>query len=112
MSLPAKIKDMDLSVYKSSPRATHPYSHPSALWAVREMPGLVLAKEWLPDMKHHDWIILFDEFIPVERGSGPISISPEELHRSETIYRAMSEQRFPSRQDALQALSAACIIHI
>jgi len=102
---------MELSVYKSSPRATHPYTHPSALWAVREIPGLVLAKEWLPEMHHRDWVVLFDEYIPDERGHGPVSLDSQELQLSEALYRLLYNQRFTSRSQALQALSAAWISH-
>ena len=103
---------MELHIYKTSPRRTHPHTHPSALWAVRELPCLVLAKEWLPEMGHHDWIVLFDEFLPVDRSPDAMQASPEEIYRSEEIYQHMIGQRFSSRGDALQALSVARMIHI
>lgn len=101
---------------KSSPRNIDSTLHPSAVWSVVEAPGILLAKEWMPESSHHDWVIIFDQFMMGEGHRLPW-VQSQEIDQwnyseieAENIHRQLLNQRFSTRQEALQAVETALLV--
>jgi len=98
-----------LHLQKSSPRMLEDHEHPSAVWAIVEAPGLVIAREWMPEAAHSDWIVLFEYFRSMDNRMPWVeSLSQLETwneHDAKSVYSHLCGQRFRTRLEALQAVA-------
>ena len=85
---------MALSVYKESTRG----NHPSSIWMVQEMPGLMVMKQC------GSWKVHSTEWIPDHKNGGE-NLQPHP--QSQIVGEALAKQAFTTRQEALQAIETA-----
>jgi hypothetical protein len=105
-----------LHLQKSSPRTISSATHPSAVWAVVEVPGIILAKEWMPDSEHQDWVVMFDQFLAGDNQRFPW-VQSQEIDQwnyseieAEQVHRQLAKQHFVTRQEALDAVETALMM--
>jgi len=105
-----------LHLKKNSPRNIGTALHPSAVWSVVEAPGIILAREWMPGALHQDWVIMFDQFLEAQAQRLPWAQSQDiqagdysEVEANQ-IHCQLVNQRFATRQQALQAVEAALLV--
>lgn len=84
----------------------------SAVWGIYELPGLFVARGWIEEEGHQQWVVIFEESADLPHLKRALPMGPFEAYLSEEIFKKLQHHRFPTRKETLQALEMALVSHI